>query len=82
MKKKFYTKGKESGKMRKLPNGISNYIPNDVIRKIYSEYFLTYISKKAEIQTDDIDTEEIKMIPKIKSYSVVAIKDELYIEEN
>ena len=31
-------------------------IPNDVIRKIYSEYFLTYISKKAEIQTDDIDT--------------------------
>ena len=25
MKKKFYTKGKESGKMRKLPNGISNY---------------------------------------------------------
>lgn len=34
-------------------------IPNDVIRKIYSEYFLTYISKKAEIQTDDIDTEEI-----------------------
>ena len=68
--------------MRKLSNGISNYIPNDVIRKIYSEYFLTYISKKAEIQTDDIDTEEIKMIPKIKSYSVVAIKDELYIEEN
>ena len=34
-------------------------IPNDVIRKIYTEYFLTYISKKAEIQTDDIDTEEI-----------------------
>ena len=34
-------------------------IPNDVIRKIYSEYFLKYISKKAEIQTEDIDTEEI-----------------------
>ena len=34
-------------------------IPNDVIRKIYSEYFLTYISKKADIQTEDIDTEEI-----------------------
>ena len=34
-------------------------IPNDVIRKIYSEYFLTYISKKAQIRTDDIDTEEI-----------------------
>ena len=34
-------------------------IPNDVIRKIYSEYFLTYISKKAQKRTDDIDTEEI-----------------------
>ncbi len=27
-------------------------------------------------------TEEIKIIPKLRSYSVVAIKDELYIEEN
>ena len=26
-------------------------------------------------------TEEIKMIPKLRSYSVVAIKDELYVEE-
>ena len=34
-------------------------IPNDVIRKIYSEYFLTYISKNAEILTDAIDTETI-----------------------
>ena len=34
-------------------------IPNEVIRKIYAEYFLTYISKKAEIQTDSIDTESI-----------------------
>ena len=33
--------------------------PNEVIRKIYAEYFLTYISKKAEIQTDNIDTESI-----------------------
>ena len=32
-------------------------IPNDVIRKIYSEYFLTYISKKAEIQTEEINRE-------------------------
>lgn len=34
-------------------------IPNDVIRKIYCEYFLTYISNKAGITTDSIDTEEI-----------------------
>ena len=34
-------------------------IPNDVIRKIYCEYFLTYISNKAGIITDSIDTEEI-----------------------
>lgn len=34
-------------------------IPNDVIRKIYSEYFLTYISRNAEIMTDSIDTETI-----------------------
>ena len=33
--------------------------PNEVIRKIYAEYFLAYISKKAEIQTDNIDTESI-----------------------
>lgn len=26
-------------------------------------------------------TEEIKMIPKLRSYSVVAIKDELYVKE-
>ena len=26
-------------------------------------------------------TEEIKIIPKLRSYSVVAIKDELYVEE-
>mgnify|MGYP004630163135 CR=1 FL=1 len=34
-------------------------IPNDVIRRIYSEYFLRYISKKANIVTDTIDTEKI-----------------------
>ena len=34
-------------------------IPNDVIRKIYSEYFLEYISRKANIVTDSIDTEKI-----------------------
>lgn len=34
-------------------------IPNDVIRKIYSEYFLTYISRNAEISTDLIDIETI-----------------------
>lgn len=39
--------------------------------------------KEAEEQLEKYKkTEEIKMIPKIKSYSVVAIKDELYIEEN
>ena len=32
-------------------------IPNDVIRKIYSEYFLEYISRKAQIITNTIDTE-------------------------
>ena len=50
-------------------------IPNDVIRKIYSEFFLTYISKKAQIRTDDIDTEEINR------EIVVAIKDELFAKE-
>ena len=42
--------------------GYSKYkfkVPNDVIRKIYSEYFLVYISKKAEINADRIDTENI-----------------------
>lgn len=34
-------------------------IPNDVIRKIYSEYFLHYISRKANMVTDIIDTEKI-----------------------
>jgi hypothetical protein len=34
-------------------------IPNDVIRKVYSEYFLEYISKKAEIKIYSIDTETI-----------------------
>ncbi|MBR0426739.1 MAG: AAA family ATPase [Clostridia bacterium] len=33
--------------------------PNDVIRKIYSDYFLTYISKRAEINEEKIDTEAI-----------------------
>ena len=27
------------------------------------------------------ETEEIKAIPKIKKYSVVAVKDKLYVEE-
>ncbi len=34
-------------------------IPNDVIREIYSKYFLKYISKKANIITSSIDTEAI-----------------------
>ncbi len=34
-------------------------IPNDVIRKIYSEYFLKYISTTTQINTDTIDTESI-----------------------
>ena len=34
-------------------------IPNDVIRKIYSDYFLEYISRKAKIITNTIDTEKI-----------------------
>ena len=34
-------------------------IPNDVIREIYSNYFLEYISRKANIITDSIDTEAI-----------------------
>ena len=34
-------------------------IPNDVIRKIYSEYFLKYISTIAQINTNKIDTESI-----------------------
>ena len=33
-------------------------IPNDVIRKIYSDYFLEYISRKAKIITNTIDTEK------------------------
>ncbi len=33
--------------------------PNDIIRKIYAEYYLTYLSKKAEIQIEKIDTETI-----------------------
>ena len=32
-------------------------IPNDVIRKIYSDYFLGYTSKRANIQADSMDTE-------------------------
>ena len=31
-------------------------IPNDVIREIYTEYFLKYISQRANIVTDSIDT--------------------------
>ena len=34
-------------------------IPNDVIREIYTEYFLKYISQRANIVTDSIDTETI-----------------------
>jgi len=34
-------------------------IPNDVIREIYSNYFLEYISRKANITTNSIDTEAI-----------------------
>ena len=31
--------------------------PNEVIKKIYTEYYLEYLSKQAEIETDLIDTE-------------------------
>lgn len=34
-------------------------IPNEVIRQIYAEYFLTYMSKKAGIRMSKIDTEKI-----------------------
>ena len=34
-------------------------IPNDIIKEIYTKYFLRYISKKANIVTDSIDTETI-----------------------
>ena len=34
-------------------------IPNDVIRKIYSDYFIEYMSRKAQIITSTIDTEKI-----------------------
>ena len=34
-------------------------IPNDIIKEIYTKYFLKYISKKANIVTDSIDTETI-----------------------
>ena len=42
--------------------GFSKYkfqIPNDVIKQIYSNYFLEYISRKANIVVDSIDTESI-----------------------
>ena len=42
--------------------GFSKYkfqIPNDVIKEIYSNYFLEYISRKANIVIDSIDTETI-----------------------
>ena len=45
-----------------VDKGYSKYkfkVPNDIIRKIYSEYFLAYISKRAEINADRIDTENI-----------------------
>ena len=32
---------------------------NEVIRKVYSEYFLEYIKRKAQIITSTIDTEKI-----------------------
>ena len=34
-------------------------VPNDVIRKIYTDYYLTYISEQAKIEADLIDTENI-----------------------
>ena len=42
--------------------GFSKYkfqIPNDVIKEIYSNYFLEYISRKANIVIDSIDTEKV-----------------------
>ena len=33
--------------------------PNDVIRKIYTEYYLVYLSKQAKIEVDSIDTESM-----------------------
>ena len=32
---------------------------NEVIRKVYSDYFLEYIKRKAQIITSTIDTEKI-----------------------
>ena len=34
-------------------------VPNDVIRKIYLDYYMQYISKKAKINAEKIDTEAI-----------------------
>ena len=33
--------------------------PNDVVREVYTEYYLTYLSRKAEIEKNLIDTERM-----------------------
>ena len=50
-----------------------------VIKQNYDGYiFSTEIKEDFEKY---LITEEIKMIPKLRSYSVVAVKDEIYVEE-
>ena len=59
-------------------------IPNEIIRQIYIEYFMKYIKEKAEIEEEIKkykETEEIQAIPKLRSYTVVDIKDKLIVEE-
>ena len=49
-------------------------IPNDVIRKIYSDYFMVYISRKAKILTNTIDTERISKDGKFMSINDLKIR--------
>ena len=48
----------------------------------YTEGLLQEKQEEAEKQLKKyLNTEEIKLIPKLKSYSIVAIKDELVVKE-
>ena len=48
----------------------------------YTEELLKQKQDEARKQIEKYKiTEEIKMIPKLRSYSVVAVKDEIYVEE-
>ena len=55
----------------------------ELLQKIvYSEEVLKQKQDEARKQLKKyLTTEEIKIIPKLRSYSVVAVKDELYVEE-